>query len=127
MTVTDEVASTHQDRPHAREQLPFRLHVNGRFRFHEWDVTTVNPYGQRVTQPFHYPVDDSPGNFGLHVARLQERCAAAEAEVDGLLAKIDEHVTAKVAMERQIKDMQAQLAEAKRQLQEAKSKNGRKE
>ncbi len=124
----DEVKATHADRPHAREQLPFRLYLNGRFRFHQWDELTTNPFGQRVNQPFQYPIDDSPGNFGLHVARLQERCALAESEVDGLLAKIDGLTTSKVEADGELKSLRAQVAELKRQLETSKSaKNGRKE
>lgn len=125
MTATltqEEVKATHADRPHARDMLPFRIVNKGRFNFLQWDSSTIGPYGKPVVIPFDYPIEESPGQFGLQVARLQERCAVSEAEVDGLLAKIDGHVADKVALERQVKDLQSQVAELKR----VKS-NGRKE
>jgi hypothetical protein len=126
--IPEEVKATHADRPQPRRQLPFRVVSKGRFHCLQWDASTIGPHGTPVIIPFEYSIEETPGEFGLHVARLQERCAEVECYVDGLLSKIDAHITDKLALEGKIKSLEAQLAEAKRQVQEAKqNKNGRRD
>ena len=126
-TLEEEVKQTHADRPHARGQLPFRIVNKGRFNFLEWDSSTIGPRGAAVTIPFNYPIEESPGQLGMRIAHLQERCAEAEATEDGYLAKIDGLVTDKVELQAQVKSLLAKVAEAQRQLETAKSKNGKRE
>ncbi len=125
----EEVKATHADRPHAKTQLPFRNVVNGRFRFIEWDQITTAPNKEKVRVTFNHPVhdDEYSNQLGRVVLELQERCAEAEATEDGYLAKIDALVTDKVELQAQVKSLLAKVAETQRQLEAAKSKNGRKD
>ena len=117
------IKSTHQDRPTAKMQLPFRI-IGGRYPTIEWDQAVLLPNKTRSNVVMSLPIEDSSfGNqIGLRVKELCEMYHAVENQVDGLLASVDILTTEKVMLEREVEKLQNQLSEALR----TKGTNGKK-
>ena len=120
---------THRDRPTPKTQLPF-IHVEGSnppqlMYYGTVDTLASAPQTgprlsyQRIKRKIPYRIDvggkDDSNPLGACIAEIMQLFWAKEAEVDGLLARIDGLESEKVTANSELVSLRAKVAELERQ------------
>jgi hypothetical protein len=137
VAIPEAIASTHADRPRPKRQLPLRvvkLMVGGK-DMNQLEYRFPHPVGngKSVELTQHLLIQEPDPRLvipplhilGYYTFEIMGLYWDKEAEVDGLLAKIDTLTTDVLFRDREIESLQAKLAEMTRQRDQAKQHNGK--
>jgi hypothetical protein len=115
MVAVEDIKATHQDRPTAKVEPPFRV-FNGRFPYIEYDQIVDRLDHTKVKVPMQVPIEESGyGNqIGLKVRELMTLYYEVVSKVDGMQAAVDQLTTELLMKDREIEKLTNQLSEARR-------------